>query len=240
MREAGPGVRMRRFWDERARENALWFVDSRLEYGNPDEDAFWAAGEDVLDKLHELLGVQVGSTDVVIDVGCGIGRITRALARRAARVVALDISDEMLRRAREANPGLDNVDWVRGDGVSLAGVEDGIANAVISQVVFQHIPDAAITLGYVREMGRVLRPGGWAAFQVSNDPSVHRPRTPLGHRLLALAGRAPRGQRDPAWLGSAVDLDDLRAAASDGGLAVEQIRGEGTQFCQVLLRAAPG
>jgi SAM-dependent methyltransferase len=113
---------------------------------------------------------------------------------------------------------------------------DASADACVSHVVFQHIPDAQITLGYVREMGRVLRPGGWAAFQVSTNPDVHRPRSSPGRRLLALAGRAPRGQGDPAWLGSAVDLDDLRAAASDGGLELERVEDPGSQFCTVLAR----
>ena len=54
-----------------------------------------------------------------------------------------------------------------------------------SHVVFQHIPDPPITLNYVREMGRVLRPGGWALFQVSNDPTIHQPP----------GGRARRGSR---------------------------------------------
>jgi hypothetical protein len=106
-------------------------------------------------------------------------------------------------------------------------------------VVFQHIPDPAITLGYVREMGRVLRPGGWSAFQVSNDPRVHegssRP-TGLRARLATLVGRAPRGQSDPAWLGSAIDLDELAAAADSAGMDVERVDGAGQQFCLVVLR----
>jgi len=88
----------------------------------------------------------------------------------------------------------------------------------------------------VREMGRVLRPGGWAAFQVSTNPSVHRVRRSPAHRLLALAGRGPRGQENPSWLGSAVDLEALQAAAAEGGLTLERIEGPGTQFCTVLAR----
>jgi SAM-dependent methyltransferase len=142
----------------------------------------------------------------------------------------------MLARARQLNAHLDNVDWVHGDGTSLAGVPGGTVDAAISHVVFQHIPDPAVTLGYVRELGRVLRPGGWAAFQISTDPSVHRSRGGLRERLRVLLGRAPRGQDHPAWLGSAVDLDDLRAAAADGGLDLERVEYPGTQFCVVLAR----
>jgi hypothetical protein len=91
----------------------------------------------------------------------------------------------------------------------------------------------------VTEMGRVLRPGGWAAFQISNDPSVHRSGQSASRiRLFArsVARRAPRGQADPAWLGSASDLDELRAAADRGRLDIERIVGEGTQFCLVRAR----
>jgi hypothetical protein len=46
-----------------------------------------------------------------------------------------------------------------------------------------------------------------------------------------LAGRAPHGQTDGRWIGSAVELDALRAAASDGGLEIERVVNEGTRYC---------
>lgn len=232
------GAHMRDFWDERAREDAYFFVDNRLVYGRPDEERFWAAGVSDLDLLLGAAGARLDPGDAVLEIGCGLGRLTRALAERAGSVTALDVSAEMLVRAQELNPALDNVRWIQGDGTSLAGVEDATVDACVSHVVFQHIPDPQITLRYVGEMGRVLRPGGWAAFQVSNDPAVHRRRPLLRDRLRALVGRAPRGQADPAWRGSAVDLEDLRAAAAAGGLAVERTAHEGTQYCVVMLRRA--
>ena len=104
----------------------------------------------------------------------------------------------MVKRAQELNPGLATVDWVVGDGRTLDAVPADDADVCFSSVVFQHVPDPEITLGYVAEVGRVLQVGDWAALQVSNDPHVHRPR-PLGERLRArlraLLGRGPRGQR---------------------------------------------
>lgn len=141
--------------------------------------------------------------------------------------------------ARQHNPGLENVEWILGDGTTLDGVPSGTLDASVSHVVFQHIPHPTITLGYVRELGRVLRPGGWAAFQVSNDPEVHR-RPPLRARVMSavlpLTRSRPQGQRDPRWLGSMIDLGELRAAAADGSMAVERVVGAGTQFCLVLTR----
>jgi SAM-dependent methyltransferase len=225
-----------RFWDERAREDAFFFVDNRRGYKEADVESFFAQGERDLDHFLGLLGAAVQPNDVALDIGCGLGRLTRVLAERSARVIALDVSAEMLARAQELNAHLDNVEWVHGDGTSLAGVADGTVDAAVSFVVFQHIPEPEVTLDYVRELGRVLRPGGWAAFQVSTDPSIHRPRGGLRDRVMARIGRAPRGQDHPAWLGSAVDLDDLRAAAGDGGLELERVELAGTQFCLVLAR----
>jgi ubiquinone/menaquinone biosynthesis C-methylase UbiE len=155
----------------------------------------------------------------------------------AGRVHAIDISREMLDRAQEYNAELETVTWIHGDGTSLAGIPDAVADALISHVVFQHIPDPEITLGYVRDMARVLKPGAWAAFQISNDPDLHHAREEtLGRRIARRFGREPRGVADPAWLGSAVDLDELRHVADAAGLDTERVDGAGTQFCMVCLR----
>jgi SAM-dependent methyltransferase len=236
---------MRRFWDRRAREDAFHFVDSRLPYRRPDMERFWGDGEKDLETLLDIAGVEVESGSRVLEIGCGVGRLTRGLAARAGQVVALDVSAEMLHRAQTHNAELENVTWLHGDGASLAGVDDESVDACVSHVVFQHIPDPRVTLGYVAEMGRVLRPGGWAAFQVSNDPRVHRAahhssaHKRLMRRMRAGARRAPRGVDDPAWLGSAVELDELTKTAQRSGMVVEHVFGAGTQFCIVRARRKP-
>jgi SAM-dependent methyltransferase len=230
---------MQRFWDRRADEDAFFFVDNRMRYRAPDLERFWAEGERDLDALLGALGASVGRGDRVLEIGCGVGRLTRALASRAASVVALDVSPRMLELARAHNPSLANVDWVLGDGATLAAVESGSIDACVSHVTFQHIPDPAVTLSYVREIGRVLRRGGWAAFQISNDPNVHRRRSAtrrLRRAARAAIGGAPRGQEDPNWRGSMIDLAALRRTTDHSSMQIERIVGEGTQFCGVLVR----
>jgi SAM-dependent methyltransferase len=173
----------------------------------------------------------------VLEIGCGIGRMTRPIAARARRVLALDVSAEMLERARDENPELRNVTWMHGDGTSLGEIADGSVDACVSHVVLQHIPDPEVILGYVTEMGRVLRPGAWAGFQVSNDERVHvQRRSGIRERVRALAGRGPKGQDHPAWRGSPVAVESVRKAAEQGGMALERVVGEGTQFCLILAR----
>jgi SAM-dependent methyltransferase len=230
---------MREFWDRRAEEDPFYFVDNRLAYRNPDLDAFWSSGEEVVDDLLSQLGASLDRSATVLDIGCGLGRTTRALSGRARMVLALDVSERMLELAREHNPDLPNVQWVLGDGCGLDGIDAVAVDACFSHVVFQHLPDPEITLRYVAEMGRVLRPGGWSAFQVSNDPTVHRRRrlsSRIGEWLRSLVGRAPRGQGHRAWLGSSVDLERLAEVADYSGMRVDRVVGRGTQMCLVLLR----
>jgi SAM-dependent methyltransferase len=232
---------MGEFWDERARENSLYFINNSLSYTETDSERFWESGPNDVAAVLGTLGVEIRPDDDLVEIGCGIGRMTRPLAERGRSVRALDVSAEMLEQARHENGHLDNVTWVRGDGTTLTGIADGSADGVISYVVLQHIPDPEVTLGYIREMGRVLRPGGWAAFQISNDEGVHRPRGQKGlrHRIRIALGRAPKGQRHGAWLGSAVSVAQVRRAAASSGMNVERTTGEGSQFCLVLTRKAP-
>lgn len=230
---------LKSYWNARAEENPFYFVDNRLSYSQPDLDRFWAGGVTSLDRILGAVGAELQQGDDVVEVGCGVGRLTRTIAQRSASVRAIDVSERMIAAAHELNEDLDGVEWLVGDGVSLRLIADASADACVSDVVFQHIPDPAITLGYIEEIARVLRPGGWAAFQVSNDPSIHRPR-PLGERvrsrLRAATRRGPRGQTHRAWMGSAIDLDELRARAGAGDADVERVEGAGTQYCYVLLR----
>ncbi len=225
------------FWDERAREDALFFVDDRLRYdparAEGDETWFWAEGERLLQELLDRADapeIDPGST--TLDVGCGVGRFTRVLAQRSVQVHGVDVSPEMLDRARRLLGSHANVQLHQGDGVSIP-LPDASVDVAVSFVVFQHIPDPQITLGYLRELGRVLRPGGWICVQLSNDPAVHRadradvPRPRLRDRLL---GRVPKGTDDPAWLGSAVTLEQLDEALAAGGLRSAHRSGEGTQY----------
>jgi SAM-dependent methyltransferase len=225
--------RMRRFWNRRARENALYFVDNRLGYSDPDVERFWEEGEQALETMLAAAGKRVGAGEAVVDIGCGVGRLTRPLAARASEIWAVEISEEMLALARRYNPTLENVHWLLGDGHSLAGIADDSVDGIVSLVVFQHIPDPGVVMSYVREMGRVLRSGGWAAFHVSNDPGVHRAPGLLARVRAAISPRRPSGQGGAEWVGSAVDLDELRATAEASGLQIDRVHGEGTQFCIV-------
>ena len=229
---------MSAYWDEKARENPMWFIHNVLDYSNPNEAEFWRSGDDNLLKTLAPFGLALGETDRVLEIGCGIGRMTAAISRRVASVVAVDVSEEMVAQARTNLADRANVEVVKVNGRDLHELPDASVDVAYSFIVFQHIPDPEVTYGYIREIGRVLRPGGWTLFHVSEAPEIHRAETHTGdrtlrHRIKARFGRAPVGTYAPQWLGSAVERAALLDALAAGGLHLERTIGDGTQFCFV-------
>jgi ubiquinone/menaquinone biosynthesis C-methylase UbiE len=102
---------------------------------------------------------------VCVEVGCGPGRMTGVLAERFDRVVAVDVSEGMLERARSAVTA-PNVDFRLVAGDRLETVEGVIADTLVCYLVLQHLPERRVVLGYLGEFARVLSPGGSAFVQL--------------------------------------------------------------------------
>jgi SAM-dependent methyltransferase len=92
-----------------------------------------------------------------LEIGCGAGRLTRQLAGQFARVVSLDVSADMIERAREASP--DNVEFHQVEGTRVPLPDDSV-NAVFSVHVLQHLDDFGDVSSYVGDAVRALAPGG--------------------------------------------------------------------------------
>jgi len=159
---------MRRTWD------ALAAGETAVYVGDPATGASELAG-----LFGRLDGDPRGGT--CVEVGCGPGRMTGALAERFDQVVAVDVSPAMLERAHAA-VSAPNVSFVAVSGERLDGVEDGSADTLVCYLVLQHLPDREVVEGYLREFARVLAPGGAAYVQVP---------------VLGRAGRLWRGLRGP-------------------------------------------
>ena len=227
---------MRSYWDERARVNAPWYVDTSLDFTAPDMVAFFDTGNRIVAEA--LDGACPASTGTAVEIGSGLGRVCLALAGRFERVVGIDVSPEMVRRAREL-AAADNVEFILGDGSSLEAIPDTSADLVLSFTVFQHIPDVAVIQNYIVDAGRILRPGGVLVFQWNNEDGslIWRiRRTVLGALQRSGIRREPHMRHDPAFLGSRVPLPKIEAALARAGLELEKTKGAGTLYAWAWAR----
>ena len=91
--------------------------------------------------------------DRVLDACCGTGDLAVEAEQRGGRVVGLDFSERMLERARKKSGA---IEWVRGDALALP-FEDGTFDAATVGFGVRNLADLE---GGLRELARVLRPGG--------------------------------------------------------------------------------
>ena len=167
--------KMREEWDSRARENARHFIATgQTEWS--DEEFFESGRENVRREiLTDMINVCQGRDPKqmkVLEIGCGSGRITRALAEVFGEVYAVDISGEMVAQAQRALADVPNARIFQNNGVDLAVLGPVQVDFAFTFIVFQHIPSREVIYSYVREVKRLLRPGGLFKFQVQGDSTI--------------------------------------------------------------------
>ncbi len=144
-------------------------------------------------RLVQFAGVHKGAE--VLDVGCGTGVVALTAARLGAKVTGVDLTPELIERARE-NSALSKLEavWYQGDAEALP-LPDAQFDYVLSQFGHMFAPRPEVVL---REMLRVLKPGGTLAF------STWPPEMFVG-RIFALMGKyapaPPPGVSPPAQWG---------------------------------------
>jgi len=206
--------KMRQEWDERARENARYYVATANENWT-DEDYFESGRINVREEVLSDMGNVCQGKDPkqmkVLEIGCGSGRITRALAEVFGEVYAVDISGEMIREARETLEDSPNAHVFQNNGTDLSVLGDIQVDFAFSYIVFQHIPSHPVIHSYVREVARLLRPGGLFKFQVQGDAT-----------LLT--------SPEDTWLGVPFSDADAVAMAEANGFEPRHRVGAGTQY----------
>ena len=209
LRGFAPRLWMRSDWDRRARENAQHFIAC----GHSESDeVFWGSGRRDLDQLI-LHDVELDSTARALEIGCGMGRILRPLSERIEKAFGVDISAEMIARARQALAGRGNVEVSVTHG-RLGDFGDASLDFVYSFIVFQHIPTKKAVTRYLLEAARVLKGKGVFRFQVDGRP---RPKTSAAD----------------TWLGVWYEPQELRRELARSGFSIADLWGEGTHYLWV-------
>jgi ubiquinone/menaquinone biosynthesis C-methylase UbiE len=128
----------------------------------------------VRELLHELRRIGDPSHLRVLDVGCGVGETDALLAAEVRELHGVDVSEGSIRRAREANPGVEYRSYA-GERLPYG---DATHDAAFAICVMHHVPPAEWP-AFMAEMARVVRPGGLVCV------FEHNPLNPLTRRVVA-------------------------------------------------------
>lgn len=158
-----------RYWDGHARHDPLWAIlsDPARKGRRWDVERFFQTGVGEISLLFYRLrthGLEV-RRERALDFGCGVGRLSQALAAHMAEVVGVDVSPGMIRLAEQLNRRPDRVRYVANPADDLTVLGDTRFDLAYSAIVLQHI-EPATAEGYLRELTRVLVPGGLLVFQL--------------------------------------------------------------------------
>ena len=206
--------KMQRDWDERARQNARFFVNTERQDWTDAE--FFQSGERTVAEeiLTDMINICQGKNPkqmTVLEIGCGAGRVTRALAQVFGQVYGIDISGEMVRQAKAALADVRNVHLFQNNGQDLSVLGKVRFDFAFSSIVFQHIPSRDIIETYVRDVYRMLRRGRLFKFQVQGAASL----------CTAV---------DDTWVGVPFSEQEMRDMAMRRGFEMRYGHGAGTQY----------
>src|SRR6185437_3831351 len=159
-----------RDWEIWGKENHYYVLltDPKFLNSNLTDEAlheFFGSGEQHVENLCQLIRTRIRSDfepRTVLDYGCGTGRVAIPFARRAQRVVGIDISPSMLEEARKSCSrfAVDGVELLHLD--EMDSLEPGSFNLVHSFMVFQHVPVARGEV-LLEKLIRLLAEGGIGA-----------------------------------------------------------------------------
>lgn len=212
---------MRADWNERALEDAHYYV-AFGRHGQDDEEFHKTAYEIVYGLEYELRRFPRAAnrnTWRALEIGCGPGRLMRPLSRHFGEIHGVDVSDEMVRLAREKLAGIAHAHVHVGAGADLRQFAGESFDFVYSYAVFQHIPSREVVFSYLREARRVLKTGGLFWFQVNG---------------LGEADAPP-----DTWSGVRFTPQDVTDFANEHDFQMYTLEGVNTQYMWTSLRKRP-
>jgi ubiquinone/menaquinone biosynthesis C-methylase UbiE len=168
-------ARSRSSWEDLGTVDPYWAILSRPEkrHGLWQEEEFFETGQAEVAQLMQSideLGLQ--GRKRVLDFGCGVGRLSRSLARYFDQVIGIDISRPMIFRGAALDTHK-QCSFVISDSTTLPLTSNSF-DLVLSTIVLQHIPQQSVIRKYIEEFVRVLSPSGLAVVQLPSHIPLRR------------------------------------------------------------------
>lgn len=185
--------RVRRHWDLLGKKDPLWAVLAlENKRGNRWRvNEFFATGQDEIEEVTqyvEALGVELDRRNA-LDFGCGVGRLTQALADRFEVVWGVDIAPSMIEQAKHFDRHPGTCHYILNERADLRMFESASFGFIYSNIVLQHI-EPRDQRSYLKEFVRVLTPGGVLVFQLPSD-RIERESGTWGSLKRAIKSVAP-------------------------------------------------
>jgi ubiquinone/menaquinone biosynthesis C-methylase UbiE len=184
--------------------------------GYTDEDKFHADAEDTADILRETVGVR--PEDIILEIGCGVGRVGRVLSPFVKQWIGCDVSTNMLRLAGRRLLGLENIRLQEVSGYDLQPIADASVDVVYTTVVFMHLEEWD-RYNYVLEAMRVLKPGG--RFYCDNVDIA----SPAGWAVFEESRKTFKPKERPAQISKCSSQPELEAFLKHAGFADVKVAG---------------
>ncbi|HEY2394035.1 MAG TPA: class I SAM-dependent methyltransferase [Candidatus Angelobacter sp.] len=161
---------LQRNWEGFARTDPLWAICSDPEKRNRrwTQEEFFATGQNevkVVLQCASELRISIDWSAPALDFGCGVGRLTQALAAHFPECWGVDISSTMISLAREFAQKIPQCRFLLNEQDHLAGLPDNYFGFIYTSIVLQHMAEK-YSRGYLAEFLRVLKPGGVLIFQL--------------------------------------------------------------------------
>ena len=155
-------------WHNLGLYDPYWAVlsDPTKKDGKWDKADFFASGQIEIEQVIKnlsLAGIKLRS-QIALDFGCGVGRLTRPLSKYFDKVIGIDISKPMLDEAMVQNKDFENIIFLHNVSHDLSLILDSTVDFIYSNIVLQHMP-AQQQLLFISEFCRILKAGGVAVFQ---------------------------------------------------------------------------
>ena len=185
-------------------------------------DSYWRFHRD------QFLSLLPEASELTLDIGAGEGRLTRDLRRRGHRVIAADAAPALAAAAREADP---TTMFVVADAAALP-LADGIADLAVAFMSMHDIDDLHAA---IREVARVLKPGGYLCAAIvhplnsagqfdGDDPDADFRIDGAYLRPSQYRDQPSRDGLSMTFVSAHRPLQDYAAALSDAGFLIQQIR----------------
>ncbi len=160
-----PSTDMKSSWNARALSDPLYYIISSSDAN--DIRTFNRTGLCGANAIMDIASPLLQNLDVVLDIGCGIGRVLQFIAPCFTKAYGIDVADEYIKQSKVFLKHITNTETMISDGLTIPSeIHDNSVDLIYSVLVFNHIPLYETAQSIMHSVHRVLKPNGIMILQI--------------------------------------------------------------------------